>query len=100
VALVPLTIWFVWSLVALPSLDFLAVRSWLAAGWNPVWLSLLVIVVAWHSLLGVQVVIEDYIHAHAAKTVLLVVSIFFHVVVGAAGLFAVVKAALLGPDPS
>ena len=40
---------------------------------------LLVFTLAWHSKLGVQVVIEDYVHAKGAKTTLLLLSTFMHV---------------------
>lgn len=95
IALVPLTLWLVLSLIDLPSLDYTAVRNWAAAGWTPVWLSLLLLASAWHSLLGMQVVIEDYIHSKAAKTTALLLSVFFHVVAGFAGLYAVLKTALM-----
>jgi succinate dehydrogenase / fumarate reductase membrane anchor subunit len=94
VALVPLTLWFLWSLTALPAHDYDTVRDWVAAGWTPVGLALLVICTAWHSALGLQVVIEDYVPGHGSKTVCLLLANFAHAIAGAAALIAILKVAL------
>jgi succinate dehydrogenase / fumarate reductase, membrane anchor subunit len=93
-ALVPLTVWFLLSLLSLAAFDYPSVRSWLATGWTPVFLVLLVGALAYHSALGVQVVIEDYVHTNAIKVAALVASTFVHLCAVAAGLFAVLKVAL------
>ena len=94
VALVPLTIWLLCALLRLPLANHAAVAQWMAAGWHPVWLSLTALCMAWHSQLGVQVVIEDYVHGKLAKTLWLLASNFVHVVVAAASVFAVLRLAL------
>jgi succinate dehydrogenase / fumarate reductase membrane anchor subunit len=96
VALLPLTLWFVFALLGLPGLDYLTVRSWVGEGWNPVWLSLLIGALCWHSVLGVQVVVEDYVPAKGAKVALLLGSTFLHLLLAAAGIFAVLKIAVSG----
>ena len=95
VALVPLTVWFVISLLSLPSLDHVAVISWMAQSWTALFLILFILVATWHSQLGVRVVVEDYVHG-GAKTLTLVVITFIHAVVAAAGVFAVLKVAFGG----
>jgi succinate dehydrogenase / fumarate reductase membrane anchor subunit len=95
-ALVPLSIWFVVSLLALPSLDHLTVVSWLGQSSSALLLVLFVLLGAWHSQLGVRVIIEDYVHGAGAKTLLLVLVGFAHVLIGAAGVFAILKIALGG----
>jgi succinate dehydrogenase / fumarate reductase membrane anchor subunit len=50
---------------------------------------LLSLTLAWHSWLGVQVVVEDYVHGKAAKTSLLLVSTFLHFAAAVAAVFAV-----------
>lgn len=94
VALVVLSIWFVLSIVRLPLADFAAVTAWIAHGANPVLLVLLAAAAAWHSKLGVQVVIEDYVHGRHAKTALLLASVFAHVLVAAAAVLAVLRIAV------
>ncbi len=95
VALVPLTVWFVVSLLSLPSLDHVAVISWMAQSWTALFLILFILVATWHSQLGVRVVVEDYVHG-GAKTLTLVAITFIHAVLAAAGVFAVLKVAFGG----
>lgn len=96
VALVPLTLWFVFALLGLPSFDFLTVRSWMGGGWTPVFLVLLVGTLCHHSWLGMQVIIEDYVHTKLNKVAALTGSSFLHAIVGAASVFAVLKIAFQG----
>jgi succinate dehydrogenase / fumarate reductase membrane anchor subunit len=93
VALVPLSIWFVVSLLSLPSFDHATVVAWMAQSWTALLLILLVLVAAWHSQLGVREVVEDYVHGAGARTVTLVSVTFAHTLIGAAGVFAVLKVA-------
>lgn len=96
VALVPLTIWFAVSLLTLPSLDHAAVAAWMGQSWTALFLILLVLVAAWHSQLGVRVVVEDYVRSPGGRTLTLTLLSFLHVVLAAAGVFAVLKVALGG----
>jgi succinate dehydrogenase / fumarate reductase membrane anchor subunit len=93
-ALVPLTVWFLVALVRLPLADYAAVTIWIAAGWNPVWLALLLAALCWHSRLGVQVVVEDYVHAPAVKLAALLFNSGAHAVLVAAGAYALLRIAL------
>ena len=92
VALVPLTVWFASSLLGLHLQSYDEVRGWLGQPWVAVLTILLVITLAWHSKLGVQVVIEDYVHG-GAKTLGLIISTFAHTLIAAASIFAVLKVA-------
>ena len=93
VALVPLSVWFVVSLLSLPSFDHATVVAWMSGSWTALLLILLVLTCAWHSQLGVRVVVEDYVHGAAARTVTLVSVLFAHTLIAAAGVFAVLKVA-------
>ena len=96
VALVPLTVWFVVSLLALPSFGHATVVAWMGQSSTALFLILLVLVASWHSQLGVRVIVEDYVHAPGARTVTLALLGFLHAVLAAAGVFAVLKVALGG----
>ena len=96
VALVPLTVWFVVSLLSLPVLDHATLTAWIGQLWTAVFLILLVLTGTWHSQLGVRVVVEDYVHGHGAKALTLALVTFFHVVVAVAGVLAILKVALGG----
>jgi succinate dehydrogenase / fumarate reductase membrane anchor subunit len=94
VALVLLGLWFVASLASLPSLEHYAVVDFIGRPINTVVLSLLCLAVAYHSYLGVQVVIEDYVHAHGLKIVSLVLSRFVHLFVAVVSIYAVLRIGL------
>lgn len=94
VALVPLAIWFIVSLTALPLADHAAVELWIGRGCNPVLLVALLLAVTWHSHLGLQVVIEDYSHGKYAKPLLLLVAGFAHALLAMAGALAIVRIAV------
>ena len=94
IALVPLGLWFVGSLLSRPDLGYATLHGWLAAPGNALLMLLLVPSVAQHSWLGVTVVIEDYVHGQATKTAALLAARFVHLVLAAAALFAVLKVAL------
>jgi succinate dehydrogenase / fumarate reductase, membrane anchor subunit len=91
VALVPLTLWFLVSLARAASLDFESARVWLTRPLHSVGTLLLVIVLCLHSRLGVQVVVEDYVHRPGLKLVTLVLIDFAHFVLGAAGIYAILR---------
>ena len=54
-------------------------------------LALTVINLVWHMRLGLQVVIEDYVHGHGTKLAALLLNTFFSVAMGAAALYAILK---------
>lgn len=62
-----LTSWFVVSLMALPNFSYITLRDWIASPVTVTGLALLVISTFWHARLGLQVVVEDYVHEAGAK---------------------------------
>jgi len=92
IALVPLSVWFVVSLLSLPSFEHVTVITWMAQSWTALLLVLFIVTATWHSQLGLRVVVEDYVHG-GAKTLVLVLITFIHALVAAAGVFAVLKVA-------
>jgi succinate dehydrogenase / fumarate reductase membrane anchor subunit len=93
VALVILTLWFVSALLRLGDLGHATVIAWIAAPMNAVLLSLLVGTSVYHSQLGVQVVVEDYVSHHGAKVATLLLLNFLHIVLAALGVFSVLRIA-------
>ena len=93
VALIPLTLWFMISLLALPALDYATVRAWLSVHFSGFLAALLVAVLAHHSYLGTSVVVEDYVHSAGTKLVSLLLLRFVHVLVGGLSIFAILRVA-------
>ena len=89
IALIPLTLWFVFSILGKPLNSYDAMSGWLGRPWVAVFAILLAITLAWHSWLGVQVVIEDYVHGKGRKTFLLLLSTFLHFAAAVAAVFAI-----------
>lgn len=91
VALVPLTVWFVASLIAHTGSDHAALFTWLHAPLNAVLMILLLVVLFWHTALGLGVVIKDYVHTVTQRTVALITMRAVCLICAAAGIFAVVR---------
>jgi succinate dehydrogenase / fumarate reductase membrane anchor subunit len=91
VALVPLTLWFVFSLLTLPALDYDTVRTWLSVPISGFLALLLVFVLTYHSYLGTIVIVEDYVTATGMKVLTLLVLRFLYVLCGGAGIFAILR---------
>ena len=96
VALVPLVIWFVILVIRLPHADYEQAITWLAYPINNVLLVLLLGCVFYHTVLGLQVVIEDYVHTEGLKIITLLVVKFTAIVLAASAIFAVLSIAFGG----
>lgn len=93
VALVPLSLWFFFSLLALPTLSYGSVRAWLAQPLCAFLAVLFVLVLTYHSYLGTMVVVEDYVHSASTKLISLLLLRFLYVLVGGACIFSVLRIA-------
>ncbi|HSS64718.1 MAG TPA: succinate dehydrogenase, hydrophobic membrane anchor protein [Gammaproteobacteria bacterium] len=94
VALVPLSIWFVASLISMSDADYASVVTWLRSPLVTVLMLCLIWALFHHAQLGVQVVLEDYVHAEWLKIASIVVLKFASVVLGLASAIAVLKVSL------
>lgn len=96
VALAVLGAWFVLALARLPDLGYASVAGWIGQPLTTVLLLLFITLTSWHSALGLQVVIEDYLRGRAARMTTLVLARLAHGLVGAAAALAVLWIALGG----
>jgi len=94
VALVPLSIWFVASALAYVGAEQGAVAAYFAAPANAVPMFLFILASTYHMSLGVQIIIEDYIHNEGQKIAALMLNRFAAWAIGAASTFALIKMAL------
>jgi succinate dehydrogenase / fumarate reductase membrane anchor subunit len=93
VALIPLSIWFVCAAFHLIGTERDAAVAFFAQPFNAIAMALFVIAALHHMALGMQIVIEDYVHEEGPKIALLMLNNFVAWTVGAACLFALVKMA-------
>jgi succinate dehydrogenase / fumarate reductase membrane anchor subunit len=94
IALVPLGLWFVAAVIGLAGADRIALVAWLHHPLPAVTFVLLLIATFWHAALGLQVVIEDYVHSEALKLGTIVVVRLLCFALAALGIFAVLELAL------
>jgi len=96
IALVPLVLWLCFSIAALPGTDYLSVREWLSSPLTSIMLVLFIVVAFYHSRLGLQVIIEDYVGGHAVRTVAIIAVTFAAVILAVVGVFSVLRIAFAG----
>jgi succinate dehydrogenase membrane anchor subunit len=96
VALLLLGLWFVAAVLRMSSFEYEVVVAWVAGPVNAVLLLLLVATLVYHSQLGVQVVVEDYVHHHGLKIATMLLLTFAHWMVAALAIFAVLRIAFGG----
>jgi succinate dehydrogenase / fumarate reductase, membrane anchor subunit len=95
VALIPLTLWFIASIIAHTGSDYTTFIAWLRAPLVSVLMILLLIALFQHTALGLQVVIEDYVHS-GAKFAALVTLRLGCCALAVAGIVATLRIALGG----
>jgi succinate dehydrogenase membrane anchor subunit len=94
IALVPLCLWFVASIISLVGADIETVQNWVGLPLPAILLMLLLIAVFYHVALGLQVIVEDYIHAELTKLGLIIAVRLISFAFAVAGIFAVLSIAL------
>jgi succinate dehydrogenase / fumarate reductase membrane anchor subunit len=91
IALIPLVVWFAVSLVMMSGAEYEVVRAWIG---SPIVMVLLILTIAvglHHAQLGIQVVIEDYVHSDGWKLALIVAVRFLAVFFGLAAIVAILS---------
>jgi succinate dehydrogenase / fumarate reductase membrane anchor subunit len=94
VGLLILGLWFIDAILTIPGFTHAEALTFIGAPLNGVLLLLLVVTMSYHSSLGVQVVIEDYVHGHALKLASLIISRFAHTFLTVAAIYAIIKIGL------
>ena len=94
IALLPLTVWFVYSLLLLTMLDHAAVTSWIRSPVTSSLLILFIISIYYHAMLGVRVVIEDYIECEMLKISSVIILNFVFIFAALVSIIAVIMVTL------
>ncbi len=91
VALIFLGLWFLISILLLEDLQFDAAFTWFGKPLNSMLMVLTFATLVYHSKLGVQVVIEDYVHGPSIKVFSLRTNVLAHILLASAGMYALLK---------
>jgi len=89
-----LVLWFVFSAVALAGAGYEEVRAWLAAPVSASLMILLIVSAFYHARLGLQVVVEDYVHHEPARLATLIAIPLVMTALAVIGIVAVLKVSL------
>jgi len=93
IALVPLGLWFTVSLLLLPHGSHEFVVAWVAEPLNAILLILLVIALVYHSMVGLQVIVEDYVQGGLGYLTMITVQ-FVHILLVVAGIYSIIVISL------
>ena len=96
VGLVILGLWFLFALLQIDNFDHAQIVRWVGQPFSGVMLILLCLTLAYHSALGIQVIIEDYVHGAFLKVASLILSKFAHIFVAVAAVYSVLRIAFGG----
>lgn len=91
-----LVLWLLFSLASLPGLDHDSVVTWIANPLVAVPLMLMLVSIFWHLRLGMQVMLEDYVHDKGLAFLSMLLLNFYAIGGAAAGIFAIAKIAFTG----
>lgn len=95
-ALIPLSLWFCFSVASMPQMDYATFTAWLSSPISASLMILTIISTFYHVHLGVQVVIEDYISNHAMRIIGVIAVQFASILLAVTGVVSVLKIAMGG----
>lgn len=94
VLLVPLVMWIVYSILILKGASYEAFIAWMQSPINAVVMMMFMVVSSYHAVMGLQVIMEDYISCHCTRMVGIVFVKVLFGVVAVASVFSILKVAL------
>lgn len=94
IALIPLTLWFCFSIALLPEASYISVITWLQSPFNNLLMIIIVLLSFHHVQLGLQVIIEDYIRHYGYRLAVLIISKFISYLMMVLGVYSLIKIAL------
>ena len=94
-ALVPLGLWFAYTVVGLAGAGEVAALGYLAHPWNALLMAAFVTTMLYHMSLGLQVIIDDYVHSAGMKVFLQFLNLLVAFATWSACLFAIIRIAAL-----
>jgi len=93
VALIPLVIWFVWSIIGLKDASYVDFVVWIGKPFNAIVLISFILASFYHAALGCQTIIEDYFHHEGFKIFKLIGTKLFFALGAIACVFSILKIA-------
>ena len=96
IALLPLTLWFGIAIVMIPGAEYKQIVGWISYPWNTVMLISTIIAVFYHAILGIQVVIEDYVHVEWMKLSATLATKLILIFYALAALYATLRITMVG----
>jgi len=96
IALVPLGLWFGFSVAALAGADYATIQDWMSSPLTATLMILFIIIGFYHAVIGIEVIMEDYIHTKWAKLTAIIFQKFFFLVLAVLCVLSVLRVALGG----
>ena len=90
VALVPLTLWFVACLASQFGASYESVTAWLSSPFQASLMAIYLAAIFYHSQLGLQVIVEDYIHVETVKVIVLIALQLINILLAVSAIFSVI----------
>ncbi|MGZ5923561.1 MAG: succinate dehydrogenase, hydrophobic membrane anchor protein [Rhizomicrobium sp.] len=92
-ALIPLTLWFGVSVLGLVGAHEASTLAFLSQPLNAILMAAFVLILLYHMTLGLQVIIDDYVHSNGQKLFLILLMRSFAIAAGATSIFALLRIA-------